>query len=111
MRPKGPTTRRRPSIPSVFVPPPSPFCKQDEHEAPHMRPAVIPAADGVPRVAHGGHESPPYGTLAIAPPTLPLDNQGERKRVAHSSCDDTLLDGGRSRLARLSGDRSAVVVR
>ena len=52
-----------------------------------------------------------YGTLAIAPPTLPLDNQGERKRVAHSSCDDTLLDGGRSRLARLSGDRSAVVVR
>ena len=76
-----------------------------------MRPAVIPAADGAPQVARDGHESPHARYACDRAATPPCGNQDKPKRVARSSCEDTAFDGHRSRLARLVGDRSAVVVR
>ena len=74
------------------------------------RPAVFPLLTASPGSPTTFTNRLRHNTLAIAQLTLPLEDQGEPKRVAHSSCEGTLRDVHRSRLARLAGDRSAAVV-
>ena len=103
-----PSTRRTPVHPSHRRP--ALLSEQDDHEAPHAPPAVFPLLTASPGSPTTFTNRLRHDTLAIAQLTLPLEDQGEPKRVAHSSCEGTLRDVHRSRLARLAGDRSAAVV-
>ena len=88
MRPDEPPTRRPPSIPSAIAPPPSLFSEQDDHEAPPAPPAVFPLLTASPESPATATNRLRHDTVAIAPPTFPLNSQGEPKRVAHISCED-----------------------
>ena len=99
-------THPRPSLAS----PPRPSQRAGRPEAPHAPPAVFPLLTASPGSPTTFTNRLRHDTLAIAQLTLPLEDQGEPKRVAHSSCEGTLRDVHRSHLARLAGDRSAAVV-
>ena len=105
---KGRPRNAPPSIPRIAAP--ALLSEQDDHEAPHAPPAVFPLLTASPGSPTTFTNRLRHDTLAIAQLTLPLGDQGEPKRVAHSSCEGTLRDVHRSHLARLAGDRSAAVV-